>query len=174
MTQTNIVKNVSGIYQYELARFRTGSSGITNFQDMRTFLDFDSIYEEIKKEIDNIKDGSAFMSRSNFAVITGSMTLSATTEALTYRQTIKDINFPSGFNKDNCVLISAGRQYSGNYGYGYGICDFINAKSTGMLTGTAPFAVWLGANSGTNIRIYGYNEATSQKTLNYKLVLMKI
>ena len=50
MTQTNIVKNVSGIYQYELARFKTGSSGITNFQDMRTFLDFDSIYAQIEKE----------------------------------------------------------------------------------------------------------------------------
>ena len=43
LTQNNIVKNVSGIYQYELARFRTGASGITEFKDMRTFLDFNSI-----------------------------------------------------------------------------------------------------------------------------------
>ena len=50
LTQTNIVKNVSGIYQYELARFRTSSSGITEFQDMRTFLDFTSIYEQITEE----------------------------------------------------------------------------------------------------------------------------
>ena len=34
LTQNNIVKNVSGVYQYELARFRTGSSGISSFQDM--------------------------------------------------------------------------------------------------------------------------------------------
>lgn len=50
LTQTNIVKNVSGIYQYELARFRTSSSGITEFQDMRTFLDFTSIYNQITQE----------------------------------------------------------------------------------------------------------------------------
>lgn len=56
LTQTNIVKNVSGVYQYELARFRTTSSGITEFQDMRTFLDFDSIYDELEAELDNIKE----------------------------------------------------------------------------------------------------------------------
>lgn len=50
LTQTNIVKNVSGIYQYELARFKTSSSGISEFQDMRTYLDFDSIYERLEKE----------------------------------------------------------------------------------------------------------------------------
>ena len=50
LTQTNIVKNVSGIYQYELARFRTTTSGIVDFQDMRTFLDFQSIYNKITQE----------------------------------------------------------------------------------------------------------------------------
>lgn len=50
LTQTNIVKNNAGIYQYELARFRTNSSGITEFQDKRTFLDFDSIYDEMEAE----------------------------------------------------------------------------------------------------------------------------
>ena len=50
LTQTNIVKNNAGIYQYELARFRTNSSGISEFQDMRTFLDFDSIYDAIETE----------------------------------------------------------------------------------------------------------------------------
>lgn len=50
LTQSNIVKNVAGIYQYELARFRTTASGITDFQDMRTFLDFTSIYNQITQE----------------------------------------------------------------------------------------------------------------------------
>lgn len=71
LTQSNIVKNVSGVYQYELARFRTNSSGITSFQDMRTFLDFDTIYDAIKAEyqsilneleqsLQNVTDGSAY------------------------------------------------------------------------------------------------------------------
>ena len=54
LTQTNIVKNVAGVYQYELARFRTSSSGISEFQDMRTFLDFTSIYEQITQEYQNV------------------------------------------------------------------------------------------------------------------------
>lgn len=72
LTQSNIVKNVAGIYQYELARFRTGASGITEFQDMRTFLDFTSIYSKItqeyqavlaqlEEELEGVKDGSAYL-----------------------------------------------------------------------------------------------------------------
>lgn len=69
LTQTNIVKNVSGIYQYELARFKTSSSGISEFQDKRTYLDFDSIYnkmeeeyrvilQQLQEELEGIKDQS--------------------------------------------------------------------------------------------------------------------
>lgn len=72
LTQTNIVKNNSGKYQYELARFKTGTSGITNFQDMRTFLDFNSIYNSItveyrsvltqlQKELSDAKNGSIYL-----------------------------------------------------------------------------------------------------------------
>lgn len=75
LTQTNIVKNVAGVYQYELARFRTSSSGISEFQDMRTFLDFTSIYEQITQEYQNVlaqleeelgtvEDGSAYLLKS--------------------------------------------------------------------------------------------------------------
>jgi len=49
LTKNNIVKNVSGVYQYELCRFQTDSNGnITNFQDKRTFLDINSIYDAIE------------------------------------------------------------------------------------------------------------------------------
>lgn len=61
LTQTNIVKNNVGVYQYELARFRTGANGISDFQDMRTFLDFNSIYTEIQNHIDDIDDGSLWL-----------------------------------------------------------------------------------------------------------------
>lgn len=54
LMQNNIVKNVSGIYQYELARFRTTASGITDFQDMRTFLDFTSIYEQMTEDYEAV------------------------------------------------------------------------------------------------------------------------
>lgn len=54
LTQNNIVQNNSGIYQYELARFKVVNSSITEFQDMRTFLDFESIYSEIRTSINNV------------------------------------------------------------------------------------------------------------------------
>lgn len=54
LIQTNIVKNNAGIYQYELARFRTTGNGIADFKDMRDFLDFESIYEMIARELDSI------------------------------------------------------------------------------------------------------------------------
>ena len=50
ITQNNIVGTNEGKYQYELARFKTGLSGITNFVDKRTFLDFQSIYEELEQQ----------------------------------------------------------------------------------------------------------------------------
>ena len=70
LTQNNIVKNNTGIYQYELARFRTTSSGILEFQDMRTYLDFDSIYEEIRQHIQDIDDESIFVLKSDKNIIT--------------------------------------------------------------------------------------------------------
>lgn len=64
LTQTNIVKNNAGVYQYELARFKTNANGISDFQDMRTFLDFDSIYDDIEAHIAAIDDGSLWLLKS--------------------------------------------------------------------------------------------------------------
>lgn len=90
LTQTNIVKNNSGKYQYELARFKTGTTGITNFSDMRTFLDFDSIYnsitteyrailEQLQQELSDAKDGSAYLLKTGGTIngnleVTGKIT----------------------------------------------------------------------------------------------------
>lgn len=76
LTQNDIVKNNAGIYQYELARFKTTSSGISEFKDMRTFLDFESVYnniktefesvlEELEQELAGVEDGSAFVLKSS-------------------------------------------------------------------------------------------------------------
>ena len=76
LTQTDIVNNNTGIYQFELARFKTSASGISEFNDMRTYLDFVSIYGEITKEfrevlskleeeLAGVEDGSAFVLKSS-------------------------------------------------------------------------------------------------------------
>lgn len=54
------------IYQLEFARFKSGTSGITEFKDTRKFLSIDSIYEQIKKEIKNIEEGSTFTLKEDF------------------------------------------------------------------------------------------------------------
>lgn len=61
LTQTDIVNNVSGVYQFELARFQTSANGILNFQDMRNYIDFDSIYQEIREAIQAIESGSLYV-----------------------------------------------------------------------------------------------------------------
>ena len=72
LTQTDIVKNNSGIYQYELARFKVNSLGITDFEDTRTYIDFENIFKnldeqaekiikEIKNKLAKVEDGSAFL-----------------------------------------------------------------------------------------------------------------
>ena len=77
LTQTDIVNNVSGIYQYELARFKASTTGITDFQDMRTFLDFNSIYTEIEEHIQNIDSGSLYLEKAG-GTITGNLTINGT------------------------------------------------------------------------------------------------
>ncbi|MGN1298080.1 MAG: hypothetical protein ACI4VH_06690 [Clostridia bacterium] len=75
LTQTDIVANNSGVYQYELAQFRTTSSGVTDLVDKRTYLDFEGIYaevqteyrevlQELQTELAGVKDGSAYMLKS--------------------------------------------------------------------------------------------------------------
>ena len=72
LTQDDIVANNSGKYQYELARFKTTVNGITDFKDMRTYFYLDTIYnqitteyreilDELKQELENVKDGSAYI-----------------------------------------------------------------------------------------------------------------
>lgn len=75
LTQNDIIKNNAGIYQYELARFQNSSSGITNFQDMRTFLDFQSIYDEITQHIEDIDDGSLWLLKTG-GTINGNLEVS--------------------------------------------------------------------------------------------------
>ncbi len=103
LTQEDIVDNNSGVYQYELARFKTTTSGITDFQDMRTFLDFDSIYAEIEQHIQDIDDGSLYFEKSN---------IYSCAYEVGYTDDVSDniaqyyIDYPEGFNYYNCIILS--------------------------------------------------------------------
>ena len=261
LTQSNIVKNVSGVYQYELARFRTNSSGITSFQDMRTFLDFDTIYDAIKAEyqsvlneleqsLQNVTDGSAYwlkatqltnqnlnnyntegfyyaaggntvtnkpsgvehfgvmvkkiatglykqildnneerwtryygggtwsnwikdINKNDFAVITGNIAGNGT------ESPSKTINYPNGFNKDNCVILTVNLKRSSVNVKGYGLIF----DSSSYMTGALPAKVVL---EETNIMLEIRNINIAQDgsimvpniptsvSFEYTIVLMKI
>lgn len=68
LTQTDIVNNVSGIYQYSLGRFQITTNGITNYVDERTYLDFNSIYEEIREKIHDIEDESIYVLKEDYEI----------------------------------------------------------------------------------------------------------
>lgn len=89
------------VYQYEFARFKVTETGITEFTDRRTFLSITSLYsqinsnfntlfeakdeeaesllEEIREELANVLDGSAYLLKSGGTIngnleVTGSIT----------------------------------------------------------------------------------------------------
>lgn len=112
LTQNDIIANNKGKYQYELARFRTTVNGITDFTDKRTYLDFNCIFtqmqteyqevlNELKEKLKKVEDGSAYVLKDNVAEIKYRLELDS-------GQTSKGVwlNYPTGFNKDNCYVIS--------------------------------------------------------------------
>lgn len=71
----NQYNRTNNVYQLEFARFRSGTSGITDFKDTRQFLSFNGIYAQIKSDCDtvinqikqelaNVKDGSSYLLKS--------------------------------------------------------------------------------------------------------------
>lgn len=83
LTQSDIANTASGKYQYELARFRTSSNGISDFQDMRAFLESTT---EFKKTSDFLVYISSKVTGSSKPVI--------------------DEQLPNGWTNANCVIIS--------------------------------------------------------------------
>ena len=61
LTQTDIVKNGTWIYQFELARFKTSTNGISEFVEIKNYLSYDNIYKMIEDKIKSIEDGSGFL-----------------------------------------------------------------------------------------------------------------
>lgn len=118
--------------------------------------------------------------KGDFAVIDGTMELEANTseralEGLTTR-TSTSIDFPTGFNADNCVLISAGRYGSADGMISYGWSEKIDAMD--MYNSIEPFKVSLNKTNVTpyseKIKIEAGNLSTNLRTLHYKIVLMKV
>ena len=121
------------------------------------------------------------VSKKDFAVITGSMQLQANSSenALEGRSTVTETNidYPNGFNKDNCVVVSYSRTGSGKVMYSNGWKNG-GTDALDMYNGIDTFTVSLyGTTSNTysnKIRVIIGNLSTSVQNIDYKIVLMKI
>lgn len=133
----------------------------------------------VDNEINDVNtDLAQCVVKGDIAVIDTDITLAANTGdkavdgICTYTE--KVIDYPTGFNKNNCVLISIGAM--GGNGRGYGWRE--QATSLDLYQGTLPITVGLYADDGTNydnkIRINAGNLSTHAQTYHYKLVLMKV
>lgn len=65
LTHDDIINTNSGEYQFELARFQTNASGIYNFVDKRTFLDYDSIFENLRARSTATQSENGLMSSAD-------------------------------------------------------------------------------------------------------------
>lgn len=117
----------------------------------------------IWKLLENLlkKIGGVYISSKNIAVLTGNITIEPE-----MGKVVAELDYPEGFTKDNCVLISFGSRYHTNYGYAFG---YHSKDSAGFLFGTNDRDVFL----EDKIKVWYYNIADSEKTFYYKIVLLK-
>lgn len=180
LTQTDIIKNNSGIYQYELARFRTTSSGITDFQDMRTYLDFNSIYGAIKKEykklLDQLKqellsveNESAFLLKTDMLILTGEIVTPVANSGTLTGHT--DINYPDGWNRENCLCVSVmgGRTIGGD---GKTLTTIMSGSTSSVMMGSNNIAVTL-ESEYIRVRLDKLVDAEQSRTIPFKVLLIR-
>ena len=111
--------------------------------------------------------------QSNIAVLTGSLTVTKSSNpGNSYNQTVKNINYPSGFNKDNSVVIAFGSTIdTKTKGYSYDASVNIAFTSAAVNTGNIPREVQL---NNANIRLFFYSLSTNDLIINYKIILLKV
>ena len=130
----------------------------------------DTINDETKKTtFGNLKEK---IHGDNFYVITGVQTLTASPTGKYDTQTTWQLDYPTGFNMNNCVVVAFSLSNAsmtnvswGEYGYNFSV-------SMGLLHSTIPRAISFKENK---IHVNAWFPGTSSDTdFNYKIVLMKI
>ena len=115
-------------------------------------------------------------SQNNIFVLTGKMTIDGKTGDTDFAYSNVHLSFPSGLNRDNCVVLAFGTKNSDNIGYTYGNLYSQSTISWAMLFASGPKAVSLGGRDASNdwIIVHGSNYSDTAITFYYKIVLMKV
>ena len=111
---------------------------------------------------DGSKNVSITTQLANVAVLTGTITAEAS------KSGTANINYPAGFNADNCVPICFGVKIIENRGFNY----FGTYEDSADLLNNS-YERKLNLNS-TNIVAVVKNPTTSSNSIKYKIVLMKV
>ena len=188
VTQQDINKysGTESIYQLEFARFRSGSNGISEFKDTRLFLNFDGIYSQIKsecqsiinqikQELANVEDGSSYVLKNNIAILKGIQNVTAEeNERLDYTFSV---SYPSGFSKDNCIVLAFGSRYSNNNkGFSFGTRDSYGSSGAFVETAFGKSVTLLSDKIVAHFYFLyaGASHNKSEYSIEYEIVLMKI
>lgn len=140
LTQTDIVANNNGVYQFELAQFRTTTAGIVDFVDKRTYLDFKSLYssmeteyrevlQELQEELSSAKDLSIYALKDDCIKKANIKTL--TINNSDGKKLPGKIDYLGGMHPQNSFLISSQHSYDTVQWYDYKQCD-ISFLADGM------------------------------------------
>lgn len=105
LTQQDLIEGNGTVYQYEFARFKVESGSITDFTDKRTFVSYGQILTLVQNELEELEQQSNVSLKSDFVVLTGIIPGLSYNDK-TYKQNTV-VNFPEGFTKNNCVVVSA-------------------------------------------------------------------
>lgn len=106
--------------------------------------------------------GKSVLYKDNYVTITGSITVSGSSSEN------KDIDYPNGFNEENCVPVAFGIKLIEKNGFNY-YGNHVNSTS-GLMNAYTRYMNLL----SDKIRINVTNSNDSEKTFTYKIVLMKV
>lgn len=124
----------------------------------------------LKTKLAEIATGAT---KNEFASVTGTCTVNPNSDiSIPVGQVtqIDSIAFPSGYTKDNSIVIAVGRKrdsWAGGYGYGAGVFD-----ASSMVTGCLPASIVFATDGSFGIRFA--NIGSSTLTILYKITFMKI
>lgn len=188
VTQQDINKysGTDTIYQLEFARFKSGSTGISDFKDTRQFLNFDGIYtqikanceniiEQIKQELASVEDGSAYILRNNIVVLNGITNIHVDADSSLSHQF--NLNYPSGFNKNNTIILAFGSRRADNEALGFSFGTLSVSAASALISTSMGKKVTLKEDNMLCNIYFNYNGASHNAydyEFEYKIVLMKL
>lgn len=188
VTQQDINKysGTDTIYQLEFARFKSGSTGISDFKDTRQFLNFDGIYtqikanceniiEQIKQELASVEDGSAYILRNNIVVLNGITNIHVDADSSLSHQF--NLNYPSGFNRNNTIVLAFGSRRADNEALGFSFGTLSVSAASALISTSMGKKVTLKEDNMLCNIYFNYNGASHNAydyEFEYKIVLMKL